>query len=109
MFRMMYTQIRNPFAIAVGDSALLSGIHDVATLNIILLYPLFDVEQLGHIYKTRAMIIISEFLRHGPVRSRARAMRGSVGWAPPSPPPRSALAGQQTRESDRSGVAALRT
>ena len=81
---MMYTQIRNPFAIAVGDSALLSGIHDVATLNIILLYSLFDVEQLGDIYKTQAMIIISELLRHGPVRSRARALRGSVGWAPPS-------------------------
>ena len=81
----MYTQIRNPFAIAVGDSALLSGIHDVATLNIILLYSLFDVEQLEDIYKTQSMIIISELLRHGPVRSRARALRGSVGRLPPSP------------------------
>ena len=83
---MMYTQIRNPFAIAVGDSALLSGIHDVATLNIIPLYSLFDVEQFGDIYKTQAMIIISELLRHGPVRSRARALRGSVGRLPPSVP-----------------------
>ena len=75
---MLYTQIRNPFAIAVGDSALLFGLLDIATLNIRLLDSLKDDELFGYLYKTLVPIIISE-LRHGPVRSRARALRGSVG------------------------------